>query len=76
MSDIFNKPISNIDITINNLSKIKEISNHFVKDGHTEVKISIKHKNKNYVFKLRNKRSVDRKSLNFLKKQDISSIIY
>ena len=76
LKDIFNKPISNIDININHPSKIKEISNHFIKDGDTEVKISIKNKDKNYVFKLKNKRSVDRKSLNLLKKHDISSVIY
>ena len=76
LKDIFNKPISNIDITINHPSKIKEISNHFIKNGDTEVKISIKNKDKNYVFKLKNKRSVDRKSLNLLKKHDISSVIY
>ena len=76
LKNIFNKPISNIDININHPSKIKEISNHFIKDGDTEVKISIKNKDKNYVFKLKNKRSVDRKSLNLLKKHDISSVIY
>ena len=76
LKDIFNKPISNIDITINHPSKIKEISKYFIKDGDTEVKISIKNKDKNYVFKLKNKRSVDRKSLNLLKKHDISSVIY
>ena len=76
LKDIFNKPISNIDITINHPSKIKEISNHFIEDGDTEVKISIKNKDKNYVFKLKNKRLVDRKSLNLLKKHDISSVIY
>ena len=76
LKDIFNKPISNIDITINHPSKIKEISKYFIKDGDTEVKINIKNKDKNYVFKLKNKRSVDRKSLNLLKKHDISSVIY
>ena len=76
LKDIFKKPISNIDIIINHPSKIKEISNHFIKEGDTEVKISIKNKDKNYVFKLKNKRSVDRKSLNLLKKHDISSVIY
>ena len=69
-------PDFNIDITINHPSKIKEISNHFIEDGDTEVKISIKNKDKNYVFKLKNKRLVDRKSLNLLKKHDISSVIY
>ena len=65
-----------IQKNLKNPLKIKEISNHFIKDGDTEVKISIKNKDKNYVFKLKNKRSVDRKSLNLLKKHDISSVIY
>ena len=76
LKDIFNKPIRNIDIIINHPSKIKEISKYFIKDGDTEFKINIKNKDKNYVFKLKNKRSVDRKSLNLLKKHDISSVIY
>lgn len=36
------------------------------------IKISIKDQNKNILFKLKNKRFIDRKSLNIIKNQDIS----
>ena len=75
LNEIFNKPISKIEITTDDLSKIKELSNFFKKEGSTEVKINIQQKNKQFVFKLKNKRLVDRNLLKTLKNEHISSII-
>ena len=71
MSDLLNKPISEIEFKINDEDKIEEISKLFNKEGNTLVKIKVQKKNKNLVFQLKNKRLVDRKSLNTLKNQDI-----
>ena len=76
LKDIFNKPIFEIEFKTENPDKIKEISNLIKKDGTTEVKINIKDGDKNLVFKLKNKRFVDRKSVNILKKQDILTTIH
>ena len=71
LSDLLNKPISEIEFKINDEDKIEEISKLFNKEGNTLVKIKVQKKNKNLVFQLKNKRLVDRKSLNMLKNQDI-----
>ena len=46
------------------------------KAGNTEVKIEIKDQENHLIFKLKNKRQVDRKSLNTLKNQGISTTIH
>jgi len=76
LKDLFSKPINDIDFIFNDNSNIKDISSHIKKDGATNVKIKIKNGNKNLVFKLKNKRLVDRKTLNKLKKQDILTTIH
>ena len=76
LKDTFNKPISEIEFKTQDLNKINEISNFINKGGITEVKINIKDGDKKLVFKLKNKRFVDRKSVNTLKKQDILTTIH
>ena len=55
---------------------MNEIFNLVKEEGKTEVKIKIKDQNKDFVFKLKEKRLVDRKSINRLKNQDILYNIY
>tara|TARA_Y100000590_G_scaffold446835_1_gene581167 strand:- start:86 stop:1573 length:1488 start_codon:yes stop_codon:yes gene_type:complete len=76
LKDLFNKPISGIEFEIEDSKKIDEISSLIKKDGNTNVKIKIKDGDKNLIFKLNNKRLVDRKSINTLKKQDILTTIH
>ena len=68
-----------IDLTqtleLTNLA-LEKIYNLIEKKGITEVKIKVKDKDNELVFKLKNKRLVDRKSINTLKNQDISTIIH
>ena len=45
------------------------------KNGETLIKINYEDKDKNYSFKLENKRNLDRKSLNLLINKEISAII-
>jgi len=76
LRDLFNKPISEIELKVQNHNKINEISNFIKKKGTTEVKINIKDNDKKFIFKLKNKRAVDRKSVNLMKKQDILTTIH
>ena len=76
LKDLFNKPISAIEFITNKTSQINEISSLIKKKGLTEGKIKVKNNDNELVFKLKNKRLVDRKSINTLKNQDISTIIH
>ena len=72
LKNLFNKPISEVQFILKNLKQIEEISDLIKNEGSTEIKISVKDQNKNILFKLKNKRYIDRKSLNIIKKHDIS----
>ncbi len=76
LKDLFNKEILEVEFSLKDTKQINEISNLVDKEGKTEVKIKIKDQNKDLVFKLKNKRLVDRKSINKLKNQDISYNIH
>ena len=76
LRDLYNKPISEIEFTINESKQIKEIANFVNKNGSTEVKVKIKDKNNELTFKLKNKRNVDRKSINILKNRNILTTIH
>ena len=76
LKDLFNKEILEVEFSLNGTTQINEILNLVDKEGKTEVKIKIKDQNKDLVFKLKNKRLVDRKSINKLKNQDISYNIH
>ena len=76
LKDLFNKPISEIEFATKDSKKMNEILNLIKKDGATSVKIKIKDGDENLIFKLKNKRLVDRKTVNTLKKQDILTTIH
>ena len=76
LKDLFNKPITEVQFKATDLKKIEEISQILNKAGNTEVKIEIKDQENHLIFKLKNKRQVDRKSLNILKNQGISTTIH
>ena len=75
LKDLFNRPVTEIQFDINDTSKIKEISQLIKEDGKTEVLIKVKDNMNKLTFKLKNKRSVDRKSINTIKNQDILTTI-
>ncbi len=75
LKDLYNKPIDEIQFNVTNLSQIEIISNLIKKEGPTEVKIKINDNNSKLLFKLKNKRSIDKKSINILKNHHISAII-
>jgi DNA polymerase-3 subunit alpha len=76
LKNLLNKPISKIVFNITNPNQINDISKLIQEDGSTEVNFKIKDRDNDLVFRLKNKRSVDRKSINLIKNQDISTTIH
>jgi len=75
LKDLFNKPVSEVIFNIKSIKEIDRISNLIKEDGSTEVKINLKEEINELSFKLKNKRFIDRKSINILRNEDISTII-
>ncbi|MBD1157213.1 DNA polymerase III subunit alpha, partial [Pelagibacterales bacterium SAG-MED20] len=75
LKDLFNKPVSEIILNIKSIKDMDRISDLVKKEGSTEVKINIINKEKNISFKLKTKRFIDRKSINIIRKNDISAVI-
>ena len=73
--DLFNSPINEVSFKVNSDENLETISSILTEDGKTEVDISMIVDDKTLRFKLKNTRNLDRKSLNLLRKQDISSSI-
>ena len=75
LKNLFNKPVSSITFNVKSTKDIDQISNFLQKEGSTEVKINIINKENKINFKLKNKRQIDRKSINILRNKDISTVI-
>ena len=75
LKNLFNKPVSSITFNLKSTKDIDQISNFLQKEGSTEVKINIVNKENKMNFKLKNKRQIDRKSINILRNKDISTVI-
>ncbi len=75
LKDLYSKPISEIEFKINRQDQMKEISELIKNKGNTDVKIKFNNGKEELIFKLKNKRFVDRKLVNIIKKQDIHATI-
>jgi DNA polymerase-3 subunit alpha len=73
--DLFNSPIKEVSFDVNSHENLDAISKYLVEDGKTEVHLNIPIDGKTLKFKLKNTRNLDRKSLNLLRKREISSVI-
>jgi DNA polymerase-3 subunit alpha len=76
LKDLFNKPVNEIIFNIKSVNDLDKISNLTKEEGTTEVKINIINDNKDISLKLKNKRLIDRKAINILRNDDISTIIH
>ena len=76
LKDLFNKPVNEITFNIKSIDEIDKISNLVKNEGYTDVKINFMDGNTELLFKLKKKRCIDRKSINLLRKYDISTIIH
>src|SRR6056300_988419 len=75
LMDLFNSPIKGVSFDVNSNENLDTISKSLVEDGKTEVHLNIPIDGKTLKFKLKNKRNLDRKLLNLLRKREISSVI-
>ena len=75
LKDLFNKPVCEIAFNIKTVDDIEKISKLLNEEGTTEVKINLETNDNNISFKLKNRRLIDRKAINLLRKDDISVII-
>jgi len=75
LKDLFNKPVNQIIFNLKSIKDVDKISDLVNEEGTTEVKICIKGENKDISFKLKNRRLIDRKAINTLRNNDISTII-
>ena len=75
LSDLLNRPISEVTFNLKSLSELNEISKVLVKSGETSIKIRLNDEDRYLNFQLENKRYIDRKTLNLLRNRQISSII-
>ena len=70
IKDIYNKPISNLELRLNSPKQILAL-NDLEDDGHTSVTFHVKNESSELTFKLKKNRNVDRNSINLLKKEGI-----
>ena len=75
IKEIYNRPIKKIEFLLDNLSKVGDLSQYLNKFGNTEVRIKYKFKEKFITLNLQNRRYIDRKIVDSLKKHQIQSII-
>ena len=76
LKDLFNKPVNEIIFNIKSVKDIDKISGLVNEAGTTEVKININNEKNNISLKLKNKRLIDRKAINILRNDGISTIIH
>jgi DNA polymerase III subunit alpha len=75
LKDLFNSPINEVYFEVKSDKEINEVSKLLNETGKTTVNINLVSNNKSLKFKLKNTRNLDRKSLNLLRKREISSTI-
>mgnify|MGYP000294533577 CR=1 FL=1 len=68
MKQIINKPIDEVNIRLKNLDNIDKISGFSLEDGKTKIKIDVDIDKKTLSFRLKEKRKIDHKMLNLLRK--------
>ena len=75
LKDLINKPVQEVTFNLKSLKELEEISKFLNRNGDTLIKIKIDDKNNNYNFQLKNKRNIDRKTINLLRNREISAKI-
>jgi len=75
LSELLNKPIEEVIFELKSLEELNEISKIILDSGNTSVKFKINDNNQELNFTLKNKRNIDRKTLNLIRNKEISAII-
>ena len=76
LDDLINKPINSISFKVKNVDEVNILSKMLKKGGDVEVNINIVSSDKAYKVKLKDKRLIDRKTVNLIKNQGISATIH
>ena len=75
LKDLINRPIKEVLFNLKSLKELDEISKFLINKGETTVKINIDENDNDLSFELKNKRNLDRKTLNLLRNKEISTLI-
>ena len=75
LKDLLNKPINEVTFNLKSLKELDEISKFLPLNGETLVNIKLKDQDNILKFQLKNKRNIDRKTINLLRNKEISAII-
>ena len=75
LKDLLNKPIEEVTFNLKSLKELDEISKFLSKNGDTLIKIKLRDENNDFNFQLKNKRNIDRKTINLLRNKEISAIL-
>ena len=76
IKNLLSRPINYVKFNLKNFDNLNELSKKLVNNhGNSEVEIGINYQNEKLIFKLKNKRQIDRKSINLIKNKDISALI-
>ena len=76
IKSLLNSPLNNVKFNLKNVNKLEELSKKLTNnDGTSSIQIEVHDQDKKLTFKLKNKRQIDRKSVNLIKNKDISAII-
>ena len=73
--ELLNKPLEEVTFDIKNTEQLRIISKFLDKKGNTLININLQDDKNKYNFQLKNKRNLDRKSLNLLRNKEILAII-
>ena len=76
LDDLINKPINSISFKVKNVDEVDILSKMLKKGGDVEVNINIISSEKAYKVKLKDKRFIDRKTVNLIKNQGILTTIH
>ena len=76
LDDLINKPINSISFKVKSVDEVDMLSKMLKKGGNVEVNISVVSSDKAYKVKLKDKRLIDRKTVNLIKNQGISTTIH
>ena len=75
LRELINKPINEVTFDLKSSKELDEISKFLSKNGETFIKIKSNDQNYNFDFQLKNKRNIDRKTINLLRNKEIFTII-
>ena len=75
LKDILTKPIDEVTFNLKSLKELEQISKFLDTNGDTIIKIKVNYENNHLCFSLKNKRNIDRKTVNLIRNKEISAII-